>query len=152
MATASSTTVGADPVRQFSVFAENRVGRLGDLITTLQDEGIHVMAITVIDTIDTAIMRLVVDDHEKARDLLHQRGYAFHEAEIVAVEVQSEADLKGVLAALLEAEVNIHYIYSFIKRPEGRSAFVLNVEDSEIASQSLNHRGFRVLTQRDIAR
>ncbi len=152
MAVSSSTSIAADPVRQFSVFAENRVGRLSDLILLLQSNSVHVMAITVLDTIDTAIMRLVVDDPTKARELMTQHGFAFHETEILAVEINVEADLKGVLAALLEAEVNIHYIYSFIKRPEGKSALVLNVEDPEVAAQSLNHRGFKVLTQIDIAR
>ncbi|MFA5263003.1 MAG: acetolactate synthase [Opitutaceae bacterium] len=152
MAASHSTSIAADPVKQFSIFAENRVGRLSDLIVLLQASDVHVMALTAIDTIDTAIVRLIVDDSDKARSLLTQHGYAFHETEIVAVEIKVEADLTGVLAALLEAEVNIHYIYSFINRPEGRSGLVLNVEDPEIASQSLNHRGFKVLTQRDIAR
>ena len=147
-----STSIAADPVRQFSVFTENRVGRLSDLIARLQANTVHVMAITVLDTIDSAIIRLVLDDPDKARELLVEGGFAFHETEILAVEITAEADLKGVLAALLEAEVNIHYVYSFIKRPEGKSALVINVEDTEIASQSLNHRGFKVLNQRDIAR
>lgn len=147
-----STSIAADPVRQFSVFTENRVGRLSDLIARLQANAVHVMAITVLDTIDSAIIRLVLDDPDKARELLVEGGFAFHETEILAVEIAAEADLKGVLAALLEAEVNIHYVYSFIKRPEGKSALVINVEDTEIASQSLNHRGFKVLSQRDIAR
>ncbi len=147
-----STSIAADPVRQFSVFTENRVGRLSDLIARLQANAVHVMAITVLDTIDSAIIRLVLDDPDKARELLVEGGFAFHETEILAVEITAEADLKGVLAALLEAEVNIHYVYSFIKRPEGKSALVINVEDTEIASQSLNHRGFKVLNQRDIAR
>lgn len=147
-----STSIAADPVRQFSVFTENRVGRLSDLIARLQANAVHVMAITVLDTIDSAIIRLVLDDPDKARELLVEGGFAFHETEILAVEIAAEADLKGVLSALLEAEVNIHYVYSFIKRPEGKSALVINVEDTEIASQSLNHRGFKVLSQRDIAR
>ena len=147
-----STSIAADPVRQFSVFAENRVGRLSDLIVRLQANEVHVMAITVLDTIDSAIIRLVVDDPDKARELLASGGFAFHEAEILAVEISAESELKGVLAALLEAEVNIHYVYSFIKRPEGKSALVINVEDTEIAAESLNHRGFKVLCQRDISR
>jgi hypothetical protein len=152
MAAASSTSIAADPVRQFSVFSENRVGRLNDLIVLLQKNEVHVMAITVIDTIDTAIMRLIVDDADKARRLFREHGFPYHETEILAVEINDESDLKNVLAALLEAEVNIHYVYSFIKRPEGKSALVLNVEDTDVAAQSLNHRGFKVLTQHDIAR
>jgi len=152
MASAPGTSIAADPVRQFSVFAENRVGRLNELISLLNVNEVHVMALTVLDTIDTAIIRFVVDDMEKARELMGAHGFAYHETEILAVEIGLEADIKGVLSALLEAEVNIHYIYSFVKRPEGRGALVLNVEDPDVAAQSLNHRGFKVLTQRDIAR
>jgi hypothetical protein len=152
MSAAPCTSIAAEPVRQFSVFAENRVGRLNELIALLQVNDVHVMALTVLDTIDTAIIRFVLDDPDRARELMSLHGFAYHETEIVAVEINSEADLKGVLAALLEAEVNIHYIYSFIKRPEGKSAFVLHVEDPEIAAQSMHHRGFKVLNQRDVAR
>lgn len=149
---APSISIAAEPVLQFSVFAENRVGRLSDLISVLHADGVHVMALTVLDTIDTAIIRFVVDDPDRARHLMSSHGFAYHETEIVAVEIKTEADLPGVLAALLEAEVNIHYIYSFIKRPEGRSAIVLNVEDPEVAAQSIHHRGYKVLNQHDIAR
>jgi hypothetical protein len=152
MASVPGTSIAADPVRQFSVFAENRVGRLNELISLLNANGVHVMALTVLDSIDTAIIRFVVDDPDKARELMGAHNFAYHETEIVAVEMRSEADIKGVLAALLEAEVNIHYIYSFVMRPEGRCAIVLNVEDADVASQSVNQRGFKVLTQRDIAR
>lgn len=152
MPKAPELSIAADPVRQFSVFTPNRVGRLNDLIAHLQQNQVHVMAITVLDTIDTAIVRLVVDDPDCARRLLTQAGLPFHEAEILAVEMATQADLQGVLAALLEAEVNIHYVYSFIQRPEGRAGLVLNIEDPEVAAQALHHRGFKVLTQRDIAR
>jgi hypothetical protein len=120
----TNTLLGADPVKQFSVFAENRVGRLYDLTALLRTNNVHVIALTVLDTTDSSILRLIVD----------------------------EADLKPVLAALLEAEINIHYIYSFIKRPEGKSALAMNIEDMDVAAQALNTRGFKVLTQRDISR
>ena len=61
-------------------------------------------------------------------------------------------DYRPSFAALLEAEINIHYIYSFIKRPDGRSAMAINTEDLDVAAQSLSQRGFRVLTQTDITR
>ena len=71
---------------------------------------------------------------------------------LLAVEVSGDVNLKHVLAALLEAEINIHYVYAFTRRPEGRTAFALHVEDGEIGAQALGHRGFKVLTQRDISR
>jgi hypothetical protein len=68
------------------------------------------------------------------------------------VEISDESKLRGVLAALYEAEINVHYVYSFIKRPDDGAALVLSIEDSDVAAQALNKRGFKVLTQRDISR
>jgi hypothetical protein len=149
---APSTSIAADPVKQFSVFAENRVGRLYDLTGVLKDNNVHIIAITVLDTTDSAILRLIVDDPDKARELMVNNDFPYTECDVLAIEITDESDLKGVLAALFEAEINIHYIYSFIKRPEGRYAMVLNVEDSDVAAQALGQRGFKVLTQRDISR
>lgn len=146
------TARALDPVKQFSVFAENRVGRLYDLTALLKDNNVHVIALTVLDTTDSSILRLVVDDPDKARELMVNNDFPYTECDVLAVEISDESDLKGILTALLEAEINIHYVYSFIKRPEGRSALALNIEDADVAAQSLNQRGFKVLTQRDISR
>jgi len=146
------TTLGTDPIRQFSVFTANRVGRLYDLSALFKDNNVHIMACTVLDTTDSAIVRLIVDDPEKARELLVNHDFAYNECEILAVEIDDEGDLKRVLAALLEAEINIHYIYSFIKRPSDRGALAINAEDIEVAAHCLNTRGFRVLTRHDISR
>lgn len=146
------TAIATDPVKQFSVFAENRVGRLYDLTALFKDNEVHIMALTVLDTTDSAIMRVIVDDPDKARELMINNDFPYTECDVLAVEIADEADLKPVLAALLEAEINLHYIYSFIKRPEGRSAVAINTEDTDVATQALNNHGFRVLTQRDISR
>lgn len=149
---AQISTSPHDPVKQFSVFTENRVGRLYDLTALLKEHNVHVMAITVLDTTDSAIVRLIVDDPDKARELMINNDFPYVECDVLAVEINDESQLKGVLAALFEAEINIHYVYSFIKRPDGRCALALNAEDDDVAAQSLCQRGFRVLTQRDIAR
>jgi hypothetical protein len=141
-----------DPVKQFSVFTENRVGRLHELTTLFRAGDVHIIAITVLDTTDSAIVRLIVDDPDKARELMINNDFPYTESSVLAVELDDESQLKGVLGALLEAEINIHYIYSFIKRPGGRTALAINVEDSEVAAQSLGQRGFRVVTQLDISR
>ena len=141
-----------DPVKQFSVFTENRVGRLHELTTLFRAGDVHIIAITVLDTTDSAIVRLIVDDPDKARELMINNDFPYTESSVLAVEIEDESDLKGVLGALVEAEINIHYIYSFIKRPGGRTALAINVEDSEVAAQSLGQRGFKVVTQADISR
>jgi hypothetical protein len=145
-------SIALDPVKQFSVFAENRVGRLHELTSLLKNHNVHVMAITVLDTTDSAIVRLIVDDPDRARELMVLNAFPYAECDMIAVEFSDESYLQAALAALLEAEINIHYIYSFIKRPEGKTAVAINTEDPEVAAQALNQRGFRVLTQRDISR
>jgi hypothetical protein len=149
---APTPTRPLDPVRQFSVFTENRVGRLHDLTAVLKKGNVHVMAITVLDTTDSAIVRLVVDDPDRARELMINNDFPYTESEILAVEIGDESELQGVLSALLEAEINIHYIYGFLKRPNFRSALAVTVEDPDVATQALGNRGFKVLTQGDISR
>jgi len=148
------TTSGGrpEPVAQFSVFTENRMGRLHDLIDLFNDQGVHVLALTALDTTDAAILRLIVDETDRARELLVEHDFPFTESEVLVVEIDSETKLKGVLAALLRVEVNIHYAYSFITQPNGRSALALSLEDFEAAAASLAHHQFKVLYRADLLR
>jgi hypothetical protein len=141
-----------DPVKQFSVFTANRLGRLYDLVQQLASQNVHVLALTVLDTTDSAIIRLVVDDPEKARRLLSELGFAFTESELVVVEVDSATELGRLMAALLEAELNVNYLYSFIPHPQGKSLLALSMEDNEVATQVLRRHQFRVLLQADVSR
>ncbi len=149
---AQISTSPNDPVKQFSVFAENRLGRLYDLTTLFKEHQVHIMAMTVLDTTDSVIVRCIVDDPEKARELMINNDFPYVECDVLAVEIADESQFKGVLAALYEAEINVHYLYSFMKRPEGRAGLVINAEDGDVASQALSQRGFRILNQRDISR
>jgi len=141
-----------EPVTQFSVFTENRMGRLHDLIELFNENGVHVLALTALDTTDASILRIIVDDTDRARELLVQDNFPFTESEVLVVEIDSETKLKGVLAALLRAEVNIHYAYSFITQPNGRSALALSLEDPDVATASLGQHQFKVLYQADLLR
>jgi hypothetical protein len=134
------------------VYTENRVGRLYDLTALFKQKNVHVMAITVLDTTDSAIVRLIVDDPDRARELMINNDLPYVESDVLAVELADESELKGVLSALVEAEINVHYIYSFIKRPQFKGALVINVEDADVASQALSQRGFKILNQGDISR
>lgn len=152
METQTKQAPRGDPVAQFSIFSENRVGRLADVIRLLNGHNVHVIAITVLDTTDSAIIRLIVDDPDRTRMLFDEHDISFTECEVLAVEISGERDVRSVLSALLEAEVNIHYIYSFISRPREKCALVISLEDIDVASQSLHNRQFRVLRQNDISR
>src|SRR5271154_4108804 len=142
-----------DEVRQFSVFMENKVGRLLDIVKMFSQARVHVVALSILDTADAALVRLVSDDPDKARALFQEHGLAFTEGTLVVVELSSSAaDLKAVLAALLQAECNIHSAYSLLTRPRGKAALALHVEDGECATEVLQANQFKLLTQRDISR
>src|SRR5471032_1784078 len=106
---ARTSSMPHDPVKQFSVFAESLDKRLYDLTSLLKDNNVHIMAITVLDTTDSSIIRVVVDDPSKARELLISNDLPYGECSVLAVEVGDESELKNVLSALLEAEINTHY-------------------------------------------
>ena len=142
-----------EEVKQFSVFMENKVGRLHDIVKTFSQHQVHVVALSILDTADAAIVRLVVDDPDKARSIFQEHGLAFTEVTLVVVELSSSsADLKAVLTALLQAECNIHSAYSLLTRPRGKAALALHIEDRECAEAVLAANQFKLLTQRDISR
>ena len=143
---------GGNAVTQFSVFTPNRLGRLRDLVDSLASQSIHVLALMVLDTTDSAILRIVVDDPEKARELLREQNFPFTESALVAVELSSPDQLVRLMSALLEAELNINYLYSFIPQSRGKSILGLSMEDNEMAEQVLKHHQFVVLKQANISR
>ena len=141
-----------DPVIQFSVFTSNRLGRLRDLIDLFSSGSVHVLGITVLDTTDSAIIRLVVDDPDKARDLLLTNEFPCTETELLVVQLDLIRGLNQMMSALLEAELNVNYLYSFIPQPQGKSIVGLSMEDNEVAEQALIRHGFQVLRQSDLSR
>jgi hypothetical protein len=149
---AEISTSPSDPVKQFSVFAENRLGRLYELISLLKQHEVHVLGMTVLDTTDSAIVRFIVDDPDRTRELMINNDFPYVECAVLVVEFTETTQLQRVLAALYEAEINIHYLYSLIPQSERRCALAISAEDEDVAAQSLCHRGFRVLSQAEISR
>ena len=142
----------SDAVTQFSVFTPNRLGKLHELVNLLGSHTVHILALTVLDTTDSAIIRFVVDDPDRARALLNDRGFPFAESPLVVTEVNSPEELNRLMAALLEAEINVNYLYSFIPHPRGKSILALSVENNEVAEQALGRQRFPVLKQADVSR
>jgi hypothetical protein len=151
MPTTTTKSRRADAVVQFSVFTPNRLGRLHDLIRLLNARGVHVLGLMVLDTTDSAIIRVVVDDPDSARELLVKESFPFTESALVVVEV-NPTELNKLMAALLEAELNINYLYAFLPQPNGKPMVGLSVEDNDMAEQALKRHQFRILKQTDISR
>src|SRR5262245_29436899 len=149
--TATTKSRRPDPVTQFSVFTPNRVGRLHDLLAALGAQSIHVLAMTVLDTTESSIIRLVSDNTERTREILEREKFAFTESKLVVVEA-GPLDLNRLLDAMLEAELNINYLYSFLPQPDGKPIIALSMEDNETGEQALKRHQFRILKQADILR
>jgi hypothetical protein len=141
-----------EPVRQFSVFMPNRLGRLNEVMRKFDDAGIHALALTVLDTTDSTILRLIVDDPDAARAMFKEMGAAFTETKVLVVELDYAHQLKDALSALVEAELNIHYIYPFLTRPDGKAALAISIEHPEVAEEALRRHDFPILDQHDLSR
>jgi hypothetical protein len=140
-------------VRQFSVFLPNKIGALLDLTRTLGEANVHICGLSVVDTTDASVIRMVVDDPDRCREALHHAEIAANESYLVVVELpQGPEKLDRVLRSLVAAEVNILYTYSLMVRPRDRALLALHCEDSEFAREVLTKANFVVLTQKDISR
>ena len=93
------------PVIQFSIHADNKVGRLNQIIGLFSVHEVHIMALSILDTTDSSIIRIIVDYPEEAQKLLIEHQFSFVQSELLAVELASEADIKKVTSALVQAEI-----------------------------------------------
>ena len=140
-------------VRQFSVFLKNKVGALLEVVRLLNMHTLDVVGMSVQDSTDSSIVRLVVSDPEMVEALFKENDIAFGVCEMVVVEMEEvETDLARMLSSLLAAEVNIFFSYPLLTRPNGRAALAMHVEDHECAASVLGGDGFKLLSQADISR
>jgi hypothetical protein len=138
-------------IRQFSVFLENRVGQLLDVVKRFQKTKVRIVALSIIDSVDCAIVRLVLSHPEQGREILERANLAIAESDLVAVELPgTDQPLLDICAALLQAEINIHYAYPMMIHPHGRAAIALHVDNHEAAVETLKRISFNVLTEADL--
>ncbi|HEY2625700.1 MAG TPA: hypothetical protein VGI41_02985 [Candidatus Udaeobacter sp.] len=149
----TTSKMGGPLVKQFSVFLPNKVGAMLDIVKLLNTKNTHVVALSVSESTDSAIARIVVSDPERVEKLFRQNNVAFGVCEVVVVEMREVAtQLVKLLAALFMAEVNVHFTYPLLTRPRGFAALALHVDDTECASSVLLGEGFKILSQSDISR
>ncbi len=149
-----STLRGRDypGVRQFSIFLENRVGALLDLVRRIEASGNRIVALTVVDSADCAVIRLILSDPERAAETLKLAKLAFFECNLLLVQLPpGNAPLGKVCKALLAAEINIHYAYPLmIGSASHRPVLAIHVDDQDTGSQTLEREGFTVLSESDL--
>jgi hypothetical protein len=149
----TSSKLSGPLVKQFSVFLPNKVGAMLEVVKLLNSHHSHVVAISVSESTDSAIARIIVSDPEGVGQLFKHNNIAFGMCEVVVVEMREVAtQLAKLLATLFTAEVNVHFTYPLLTRPRGLAALALHVDDNECASSVLAGAGFRILSQADISR
>ncbi len=145
--------IGGPLVKQFSVFLPNKVGAMLELVKLLNAHNTHIVALSVSESTDSSIARIIVSDPDRVENLLREKNIAFGVCEVVVVELREVAtQLAKLLAALFMAEVNVHFTYPLLTRPRGLAALALHLDDTDCASSVLKGEGFKILSQRDISR
>ena len=140
-------------VKQFSVFLPNKVGAMLEIVKLLNNENTHVVALSVSESTESAIARIIASDPARVERLFREKNVPFGVSEVVVVELPEVATrLAKLLASLVMAEVNIHFAYPLLIRPRGFAAIALHVDDTECASSVLTGEGFKILSQDDISR
>ncbi len=138
-------------VRQFNVFLANRVGALVNVIRCFETSDVHIVSISIVDTADCAIIRLVLSDPERAVEIFEQAGLMYTESDLLVVQLpRGRQPLLQICKALLAAEVDLHYAYPLLVGPQGLPSLALHVDNHELAVQTLKSKGFTIFTERDL--
>ncbi len=138
-------------LNQISVFLENRRGRLAEVARVLGNAKINIRALSLADTSDFGILRLIVNDAEGAKKVLRDNGYTVRETEVVAVEVGDQpGGLALVLEALSKSDVNVEYMYAFVEKSQDKAVLVFRFEQLAKAVEALNAGNIRVLSGEEV--
>ena len=140
-------------VRQFNVFLANRMGALLALVRRFETTDVKVVSLTVIETADCAIIRMVPSDYERAFEILTAAKFAFTESDLLVVKIpDNDQPLLTLTKCLLGGEINIHYMYPLLigVGPMGNTAVALFVDDFESAATILHAQGFTLFTESDL--
>ena len=138
-------------VRQISVFIENRAGRLETVAKLLGDAGINIRALSLADTSDFGILRLIVNKPREAEELLRKQSFTIRITEVVAVEVPDvPGGLAKVLGLLGGKGVNVEYMYAFVEKATDQAVLVLRFDDLSAAIAVLQQGGVRILGEAEV--
>ena len=140
-------------IRQLTVFVPNRKGTIVEVTDILAKNNINIRALSIAETEDFGILRLIVNDEETAKKTLTENGYLIKVTNVVGVKIgDAPGKLTEALRVLDNAGINMEYLYAFMARTEKHAYVVLRVEDDEIAESALEAAGFHLITNADICK
>lgn len=139
-------------IRQFTVFLENRVGQLLEVVRRFEGSRARIVALNIHDSSECSIVRFVLSHPELGREILERAGLSMIESDLIGIVLPSGPQpLQRICAALLQAEINVAQVYPLLIAPGGQSAIAVMVDDLEMAQETLANKGFLLLTEQDLA-
>ena len=139
-------------IRQISIFLENRPGQLSTICRDLADAGINIATLSLADTADFGIVRMIVDDHEKAKDVLAEKGHVVNVREVIAVCVPDRpGGMAEVMQVLDAAGANIEYSYAFAFHKGEKAVLVFRFDDNAKAESALKTAGYTTLGENEVS-
>ncbi len=140
------TKEGIMRVEQISVFLENRAGRLAEITRVLGDAGVNIRALSLADTSDFGLLRLIVNDNDKAKAVLKERGFTVGKNNVVAVEVEDRpGGLNTILEILSKENINVEYMYAFVQHTGENAVIIFRFDDTDAAVKVLLDNNIKVL-------
>ena len=140
-------------IRQISIFMENKPGQLSAICRVLADAEVNIVALSLADTSDFGIVRMIVDDHEKAKEILRSKGHVVNVSQVVAVCVPDRpGGMAEVMATLDKAGASVEYSYAFAFHKGEKAVLVFRFEDNESAARALADAGWMTLNESEIGR
>ena len=138
-------------IRQFTIFLENRVGQLLEVVRRFEGSNVGIVALSINDATECAFVRIVLSHPEQGREILERAGLAIIESDLICVELpDGPQPLVQVCSALLQAEINIVHAYPLIVHPRGCPVMALMVDNPEAATDTLTEKGFAVIREDDL--
>ena len=138
-------------IKQLTVFVPNRKGTIVAVTDVLEKNNINMRALSIAETEDFGILRLIVNDEKSAEKVLEEQGYLIKVVDVVGVKIGDEpGKLTEALNVLDKADINVEYLYAFMARTEKHAYVVLRVENNEKAEIALVNEGFKLITEADI--
>ena len=138
---------------QISIFLENKAGRLSEVTRIFEEGRINIRALSLADTSDFGILRLIVNDNEKAKRLLKENGFTVRSTEVVAVEVQDKpGGLHQILTALSKAGVNVEYMYAFVQHSGKNAVIIFRFDNLDQAIELLQKEGIHIYKGEEVYR
>lgn len=138
-------------IKQLSIFVENKTGRLHSIVDVLSKGNINLRALSIADTTDFGILRVIVDDSDAAKTALAEVGVISKITDVIAVKIDDKTGgLASVLDALSDSGISIEYMYAFLGREAGRALMVLKSNDDDAAEATLTAAGIALTEQSEI--